>query len=144
MKRKQVKKEINVIEDISRKCFKAIGIRASIDQSNLFARIFISGLAHYFFNSPDDIIEMGFLKIEKRPIKEEVFRVTLSTNKDIGVINAETLWKYYTGELLYKTKFKKVVESFMKELINYSKIQEKEITEMIEKSNREGDLKNGF
>lgn len=136
MGRKRIEKEITVIEKISEKCFKAIGIEAPKEQSDLFARIFLSGLAHYFFLNPDDIIKMGFLRIEKSPEKSELFKVTLQENSKVGVINAETLWKYYTGELLQQTKFKELFENFIEQLIQYSQNQEQEITELTSTLNK--------
>ena len=130
MGRKREEKEPIILENISEKCFKAIGLEVPREKSNLFARIFLSGISHYFFFSPDDIIKMGFLKIEKSPEKNELFKVTIQKNLEAGVVNAETLWKYYTGELIQETKFKEIIQNFMEELISYSQTQEESITKL--------------
>ena len=136
MARKREEKDPTTLENISEKCFKAMGLDVSREQSNLFARIFLSGISHYFFYKPDDIIRIGFLKVEKSPEKSELFKVTLQKNLEVGVINAETLWKYYTGELIQESKFQEIIQNFMEELISYSQAQEQEITNLTSSLNR--------
>ena len=128
MARKRTERGPEIIETISDKCFKALGYEVPAEKSKLFARLFLSGLAHYYFFHPDDIIKIGFLKLEKSPDLNEVFKVVLLRNPNEGVINAETLWKYYTGELIQKSNFKELIEKFMTELIEYSQEQEINIT----------------
>lgn len=130
MGRKREEKEPIILENISEKCFKAIGLDVSREKSNLFARIFLSGISHYFFFRPDDIVKIGFLKLEKSPEKNELFKVTIQKNLEAGVINADTLWKYYTGELIQESKFKEIIQNFMEELISYSQVQERDITNL--------------
>ena len=136
MVRKREERDSTTLENISEKCFKAMGLNVSREQSNLFARIFLSGISHYFFYKPDDIIRIGFLKVEKSPEKSELFKVTLQKNLDVGVTNAETLWKYYTGELIQESKFQEIIQNFMEELISYSQAQEQEITNLTSSLNR--------
>ena len=57
----------------------------------------------------------------------------LLKNEEIGVINAETLWRYYTGELTSEKEIKSIIGNFVNELLRYSQEQEEEITEMTEK-----------
>ena len=130
MGRKRVERSPKVIENIAKKCFNAIGIEVTNEKSALYARLFISGLSHYFFFNPDDVIKMGFIKLEKSPDKDELLRITIQRSLEIGVVNAETLWKYYTGELLQQAQFKQIIQNFMTDLIQYSQAEEINITKL--------------
>ncbi len=128
MGRKRIERGPEVIEKIAKDCFEVLGYEVPENKSNLFARLFLSGLSHHFFYNPDDIIRMGFLQIEKSPDINELFKITILRNQEAGVVNAETLWKYYTGELIQESSFKEIIEKFMTDLIEYSQEQEINIT----------------
>ena len=90
----------------------------------------MSGIAFHYFKNPDDLIRVGFLQFEKSPEKSELFKVILLKDMESGVINAETLWKYYKGELRQEAQFKQILDNFLEELIVYSQEQEIDITQL--------------
>lgn len=142
--RKRIEKEPIIIENIANRCLQILGIEVPKEKGALLARLFFSGIAHYFFYNPDDIIKIGFLKIEKSPNIEELYKVTIQKNLEAGIVNAETLWKYYTGELIQENNFKEIIENFMTELINYSQEQEISITQITNKLEHRKGQKNGI
>ena len=139
MVRKQIKKDSIILENISEECIRALALEKHVkrEKSDLYFRLLLSGIARHFFYSPDDIFEIGFLRLEKSPNKDELFKVTILKDVDVGVVNADTLWKYYRGELLQESKFKELIENFMTELISYSQAQEMNITQLTRKINKE-------
>jgi hypothetical protein len=130
MARKRTYKPASYIENIMKISAMTIGVHISDDKLRLLSRLFISGIADRFFEHPDDIVDMGFLRFEKSPDKDELFKVMIIRNSDIGIVNAGSMWKYYKGELTQGKEFKKIFDSFLSELINYSKEQELEITKL--------------
>lgn len=130
MGRKFEKKEPKLIEDIVAESLDIVGMEVEEDKVKLLARLILSGIGqHYFFN-PDDLIDMGFLRIQKSSEKDELFKVTIIRNKSSGVVNAETLWRYYRGDLQQERQFKEIMDTFLHELIDYSQTQEIEITKL--------------
>lgn len=127
MGREFKEREEGVIEKIINKSLEIIGSKFKEGQAKLFLRLIISGIANHYFHNPDDIINVGFLRFEKSPDKNELFKVTIIKNQEAGVVNAETLWEYYSGELKQKQQLKEVLNNFLEELINYSQAQEIEI-----------------
>lgn len=119
-----------VIEKIIERSLNIIGAEFNEGQTKLFLRLIISGIANHYFHNPDDIINVGFLRFEKSPDKNELFKVTIIKNQEVGVVNAETLWEYYNGELKQKQQLKEVLNDFLKELISYSQAQEIDITNL--------------
>ena len=127
------KREPEIIETIVKESLDAISVDMEPEKVRLLARLIISGIgSHYFFN-PDDLIDMGFLRFQKSPDKDELFKVTLLRNEDSGIINAETLWRYYKGDLYSEIQFQKIMDKFLHELIDYSQEQEIEITSLTSK-----------
>ena len=96
----------------------------------LFSRLLFSGVANYFFQSPDDLVEIGFLKFKKNPDKNELFAVEITKNEEAGVINADTLYRYYTGELASEKALQKTMDNFVNELLTYSQEQNNSISEL--------------
>ena len=127
MGREFKEREEEIIEKIINKSLEIIGSKFKEGQAKLFLRLIISGIANHYFHNPDDIINVGFLRFEKSPNKNELFKVTIIKNQEAGVVNAETLWEYYSGELKQKQQLKEVLNNFLEELINYSQVQEIEI-----------------
>ena len=129
--RKFIEKPPDIIERVVEESLKIIGIE-DIEEGKikLLSRLIISGLAYYYFNNPDDLIKMGFLQFEKSPDKDELFKITLLRDREAGVINADTLWKYYKGELHQEAKFKEILDNFLEGLITYSQEQEVNITKL--------------
>ena len=119
-----------VIEKIIERSLNIIGAEFNEGQTKLFLRLIMSGIANHYFHNPDDIINVGFLRFEKSPDKNELFKVTIIKNQEVGVVNAETLWEYYNGELRQKQQLKEVLNDFLKELISYSQAQEIDITNL--------------
>jgi hypothetical protein len=129
--RKFIEKPPDILERVTEESLKIVGIE-NVDEGKikLLTRLIISGLAYYYFNNPDDLIKIGFLQFEKSPDKNELFKVTILKDKEAGVINAETLWKYYKGELHQEAKFKEILDGFLEGLIAYSQEQEINITQL--------------
>lgn len=127
MGREFKEREEEIIEKIINKSLEIIGSKFKEGQAKLFLRLIISGIANHYFHNPDDIINVGFLRFEKSPNKNELFKVTIIKNQEAGVVNAETLWEYYSGELKQKQQLKEVLNNFLEELISYSQAQEIEI-----------------
>lgn len=139
--RKLIEKSPDIIERVTEESLKIVGIE-DVDKGKikLLTRLIMSGLAYYYFNNPDDLIKMGFLQFEKSPDKDELFKVTILRDKNAGVINADTLWKYYKGELRQEEKFKEILDNFLEGLIAYSQAQEISITQLTSKlQKRKGD-----
>lgn len=129
------------IENITKESLKIIGIEGIEEgKVKLLSRLIMSGIANHYFHYPDDLIRMGFLQFEKSPDKNELFKVTILKDKEAGVVNADTLWKYYKGELHQEAKFKEILDNFLEELISYSQTQEINITQLTSRlQKRKGD-----
>lgn len=130
MVRKQEKVNLKLLERIVEDCLISVGMDEDTEKCAILLRLFLSGIGQHFFHHPDDVFEIGFFRIEKSPDKDELFKVKIIRAPAEGVTNAETLWKYYRGEIFQENKFKEVIEGFMKELISYSQEQEVNITKL--------------
>ena len=126
-----------IIEKIVEESLKVVGIEdIENGKIKLLTRLILSGIANHYFHYPDDLIKIGFLQFEKAPDKEELFKVVILKDEEVGVINADTLWKYYRGELHQEAKFKEILDNFLKELIDYSQSQEISIAQLTNKLHR--------
>ena len=140
MARKFTREPPETLESILEESLKVIGVEMKEDKAKLLLRLIISGIANHYFYKPDDLIEVGFLQFCKSPDKDELFRVNILRDKESGVINADTLWKYYTGQLQQEKDFKGILENFIEELIDYSQEQEIDITKLTSRlQKRKGD-----
>ena len=141
MRRKFKERAPDDIERVTKESLDIIGIKdVQEGKIKLLTRLIISGIACHYFHNPDDIVKMGFLQFEKGPDKNELFKVTILKNQEAGVINADTLWKYYKGELHQEAKFKEILDNFLEGLIAYSQTQEINITQLTSKlQKRKGD-----
>lgn len=141
MARKFIQKPPDIIENIMKESLKVVGIEDIEDgKVKLLSRLVMSGIANHYFKHPDDLIRVGFLQFEKSPDKNELFKVTIIKDQTAGVVNADTLWKYYKGELHQEAKFKEILDSFLEDLISYSQEQEINITQLTHKlQTRKGD-----
>ena len=117
-----------VIEDIITDTLRKFGIELEKDEAALMLRLFLSGISKYFFDEPDTRIELGFMSLQKSPDLDELFSIRIIRNLEEGVVNADTMYKYYTGEIITEKKIKGIVEGFVDELLTYSQEQNKEIT----------------
>lgn len=132
MARELVEKPAIILEDITKKCLKKIGVtNLDDDKIRLLLRLIISGIGYHYFEFPDDLIDVGFLRFKKNPDKNELFNVNIIRSKKDGVINAQTLWRFYKGDLQREQVLRNSLESFLTNLINYSQQQEIEITQSI-------------
>lgn len=118
----------NVIEDIINDTLNKFGIILEKDEAALMLRLFLSGISKYFFEEPDTRVELGFMSLQKSPDLDELFSVRIIRNLEEGVVNADTMNKYYKGEIITEKKIKGIVEGFVDELLAYSQEQNKEIT----------------
>ena len=99
-------------------------------RSEWLFRLLISGIAQYFFEKPDNYVDVGFIRFKKNPEKEELFTVEILKDEKVGVVNADTLWRYYTGDLTSEKELKSIIGNFVTELLKYSQNQEEEITNL--------------
>lgn len=135
-----------VIEEIVKTSLKILNFKLNEGQIKLLLRLIMSGIANHYFHNPDDLIDVGFLRFEKSPEKNELFKITLIKDPDSGVVNAETLWEFYNGDLQRKKQFKEVVNDFLGELISYSKAQELDILKLTNEidTKKEGETNHGI
>lgn len=118
------------LEQIMEDCLDIIGVKLDEVKIKLLLRLIMSGIAYHYFINPDDLIKVGFLSFSKIPEKDELFKVSIIRDEKSGVKNAETLWKYYKGDIKKEKEIKETLGNFLEDLINYSKEQEKEITKL--------------
>lgn len=123
---KQVDKE--VIEQIVRDSLERMGLKATKDQASLLLRLILSGISCHFYENPDTQVRMGFLTFQKSPDLDELFSLRIIRDAEEGVVNAETMYRYYKGELTTERKLKDIVEGFVDELLDYSQEQNMKIT----------------
>lgn len=133
MARKFEQKPAEILENIVEDSLEVIGADIEKDKVKLLLRLIISGIASHYFFHPDDLFNIGFLQFQKSPDKDELFKVVILRNKEVGVINADTLYRYYRGELQQEAQFKNLMNNFLTDLIEYSQAQEMSITELTHK-----------
>ena len=133
MAREFIKRTDEIFEDITKKSLGIVGIEADKNKVKLLIRLILSGIAQHYFYNPDDIIDVGFLQFSKNPDKDELFKVNIIKSVEDGVFNADTLWKFYSGELHQQQKCKEILENFLTDLIEYSQEQEVAITKLTTK-----------
>ena len=131
MARELVKKPPETLEKIMEDCLKLIGVEVAENKIKLLLRLLISGIGNHYFTSPDDLIDIGFLRFQKSPDKDELFKVMILRDSNEGVVNANALWRYYNGDLKRERDLKNSLESFLTNLISYAQQQEIEITKSI-------------
>lgn len=143
MARKITKIDKKVLEDIVKESIIKVGLKGLNEgKAALLLRLIISGIGNYFFISPDTEIDVGFIKFKKNPEKDELFTVDILRNGEEGIINADTLYRYYKGELAKEGELKKALEGFVGELLAYSQEQETSIsrlTSRLSNKKRKGD-----
>ena len=150
VKRKIEERQLSILEQIVYDNLQYIGlVDATRDQAALLLRLIFSGIGRHFFYEPDTEFKLGFINIKKSPSKDQLFNVDIVRSVQDDVINAENLWKYYTGELLREKQLKDVLDKFVKELIEYSQAQETDIMNMtsklnVDKVNLKGEKKDGI
>lgn len=131
MARRFKKVDESVIIKLTQDSLERVGIEAvSRDKAALAIRLILSGIASYFFNSPNDLIDVGFIRLRKNPEKEQIFAADLIKDDNSGVINADTLYRYYTGDLASEEAMKNTMNNFINELLTYSQSQNSSITKL--------------
>lgn len=137
MNRKLNKVTEEVVIALLRDSLKRSGLENMPDNNvSLFIRLLFSGLSSYFFRNPDDIIDLGYMRLKKNAEIDELFAVEILRNKEESVVNADTLYKFYKGELISEKEIKKVVEGFANELLSYSEMQNEKISNLTYKLNK--------
>lgn len=132
---KRASKEI--IENITEDSLRRVNIHDIEDKRiALLIRLIAAGIANYFFEFPDTIIEIGFLRFKKNPEKDELFAVDIIRDDKSGVINASSLYRYYTGDLASEKELKETMNNFVSELLNYSQSQNESISKLTGKLRR--------
>lgn len=137
MNRKLNKVTEEVVIALLRDSLKRSGLENMPDNNvSLFIRLLFSGLSSYFFRNPDDIIDLGYMRLKKNAEIDELFAVEILRDKEESVVNADTLYKFYKGELISEKEIKKVVEGFANELLSYSEMQNEKISNLTYKLNK--------
>ena len=137
MSRKLNKVTEEVVIALLRDSLKRSGLENLPDNNvSLFIRLLFSGLSSYFFRNPDDIIDLGYMRLKKNAEIDELFAVEILRDKEESVVNADTLYKFYKGELISEKEIKKVVEGFANELLSYSEMQNEKISNLTYKLNK--------
>ena len=144
MKRKFTTIKDRVLEEIVRDSALRVGIGALNEtQTAMLIRLIFSGISNYFYNSPDNVVELGYMKVRKNPEKEQLFAVDLQENNADSISNAETLYRYYKGDMKAEKELKETMNTFINELLIYSQVQSNNITKLTGKL-RKGETKNGI
>lgn len=135
MARKYISRLPKDIEEIVDECLRRVNIKdVSENQVALLTRLIFSGIANYFYKKPDYKVKMGYIEFIKNPDKEQLFAINILKNDEEGVVNADTLWRYYKGELLSEAKLKVVIDEFVQDLLNYAQTQEQDIMSLNNKT----------
>lgn len=134
MKRTIEERPISEIENLFINSFKRAGIKATDMQVSLLLRLFLSSVGNYFFFNPDTSYRIGFIEVSKSPDKDELFNVKIIRSPENNIVNANTLWQFYTGDLIREKQLKSLLDTFVQELVNYSQAQEISIMTDINKT----------
>lgn len=131
MARKLKKADKVIIENIVEDSLRRVNIH-DIENKRvaLLVRLITAGIANHFFESPDDLIDVGFLRFKKNPEKNELFAVEILKDEESGVTNASTLYRYYTGDLTSEQELKETMNDFVNELLSYSQSQNESISKL--------------
>lgn len=144
-KRKIEEKEVSVLEQLVYDSLHHIGLTdATPSHASLLLRLIFSGIGKHFFYEPDTNFRLGFIDVRKSPEKDELFTVNIIRSEQNNIVNADTLWKYYSGELLRENQLKEVLDNFVKELLLYSQSQEVTIGMMTQKLQKRKGKENGI
>lgn len=101
-----------------------VGIEMTDGQCALLLRLIFSAIGQHFFFNPDTRYQLGFINISKSPSIDELFNVSIIRSEADDILNADLLYKYYTGELARVKQLKNVLDEFVKQLLSYSQEQE--------------------
>ena len=137
MERKLNKVDEGIIIDLLTDSLKRAGLN-DLPENNakLFIRLLFSSISDYFFCNPDNIIDLGYLRLKKNSNVNEMFAVEILRSETEDVVNANTLYKFYKGELISEKEIKKVVEGFANELLSYSEVQNEKISDLTHQLNK--------
>lgn len=120
-----------VLVPLIKDSFERVGIEGvTHEKIALVFRLIAGGIASYFFQQPNDLIDVGFLRFKKNPDKNELFAVDIIKDEDAGVVNADTLYRYYTGDLNSERALQNTMNNFVNELLSYSQAQSESISSL--------------
>lgn len=125
-----------VLENIIKDGFETVGLTLNKKQCALVLRVIISGIGHYFFKNPDDVVEVGFIRFSKSPRKEELFNAEIIYNEEEGIVNARTLNSFYKGDIFKEAKLKEIIDVFIDDLLCYSQEKESDSIKLLKKLNK--------
>ena len=135
MKRKIEERSLTILEEIVGDSLRRVGLEASNEQTALLLRLIFSGLGSHFFFNPDTKFKLGFIEISKSPNLDELFNVNIIRSENDKVVNADTLYQYYKGDLAREAQLKEVLDIFVNELLAYAQGQEISIATTMNKIN---------
>lgn len=125
MKKRNIEnKSLSILEQVVGDSLKHVGIEASDTQTALLLRLIFSGIGSHFFFQPDTKFRLGFIDIGKSPEADELFNVKIIRSPEDKIVNADTLYRYYKGDLAREERFKEVLDAFVNELLAYAQGQE--------------------
>ena len=135
MDRKYISRPPKDIEAIVQESLNRVGLKSSSNnQVALLTRLIFSGISEYFFKKPDNKVKMGYIEFIKNPDKEQLFALNILKSEDAGVVNADTLWRYYKGELSSEAQLKGIIDEFVHDLLEYAQTQEQNISKINSKT----------
>ncbi len=133
MKRKIEEKSLSILEDVVSHSLSDIGLEATDTQAALLLRLIFSGIGSHFFFNPDTKFRLGFIEVQKSPNLDELFNVNIIRSEKDKVINADTLYKYYKGDLAREERLKQILDTFVNDLLSYAQGQEINVAETMNK-----------
>ena len=127
MKRRIEKLETTELESMFVECLQDLGIEATKEQACLLLRMVTSLIGRHFFYNPDTEYQVGFMKFQKSPEKDELFNVHIIRSPIDDVVNADSLYRFYSGDLAQEARLKHTLDAFVESLLKYSQQQEIDI-----------------
>lgn len=126
MKPKRVieERKISELERIVLESAIHVGIDMNDGQCALLLRLIFSAIGQHFFFNPDTKYKIGFIEVSKSPDIDELFKVSIIRSEQDEILNANFLYKYYTGELARERQLKGILDTFVNQLLAYSQEQE--------------------
>lgn len=134
-KRKIEEKSLSIIEKIVGDSLLHVGFNPTSDQSALLLRLIFSGIGSHFFFEPDTKFKIGFIEVMKSPEADELFNVKIVRSPEDKIVNADTLYKYYKGDLARAEQLRDILDTFVNDLLKYAQGQEVSIASTVNRIN---------
>ena len=134
-KRKIEEKSLSIIERIVEDSLLHVGFNPTSDQSALLLRLIFSGIGSHFFFEPDTKFKIGFIEVMKSPEVDELFNVKIVRSPEDKIVNADTLYKYYKGDLARAEQLRDILDTFVNDLLKYAQGQEVSIASTVNRIN---------